>query len=63
MATTVPNLVYKWEGLLKIVWGGGGLQPPEPPLDPPLSTVLLIAENDGKAIEDVDGGSAGVANR
>ena len=35
-------IVYKWEGLLKIVWGGGGLQPPEPPLDPPLYAIIIL---------------------
>ena len=35
LCQAIVSLVYKWEGLLKIVWGGG-LQPPEPPLDPPM---------------------------
>ena len=31
----IVSLVYKWEGLLKIVWGGGGLQPQQPPRSAP----------------------------
>ena len=41
LCQAIVSLVYKWEGLVKIVWGGGGgggeggLQPPEPPPPPP----------------------------
>ena len=37
LCQAIVGLVYKWEGLLKIVWGGcNPLKPPPPPLDPPL---------------------------
>ena len=29
-AATMPSLVLKWVGLLRMIGGGGGLQPPEP---------------------------------
>ena len=35
LCQAVVSLVYKWEGLLKIVWGGCNPSNP-PPLDPPL---------------------------
>ena len=36
LCQAIVSLIYKWEGLLKIVWGGGGgLQPQQPP--PPRS--------------------------
>ena len=31
----IVSLVYKWEGLLKIVWGGGGCNPSNPPRSAP----------------------------
>ena len=34
LCQAIVSLVYKWEGLLKIVWGG--CNPSNPPLDPPL---------------------------
>ena len=38
LCQAIVSLVYEWEGLLKIVWGGGGgVEPQHPPLDPPLS--------------------------
>ena len=45
LCQAIVSLVYKWEGLLKIVWGG--LQPQQPPLDPPLKLAYILKHSRG----------------
>ena len=35
LCQAIVSLVYKWEGLLKIVWGGGVATPATPPRSDP----------------------------